>query len=81
MPFDALGSTDFGDRTWPGATLSPFPPFIKEHELLEWQEGRGQRGREPPRLTYERSLLAERLEGPCSHPARLHMGTERAEES
>lgn len=49
--------------------------------LSEWQEGRGQREREPPRLTYERSLLAERLGGPCSHPARRHVGAEPAEES
>lgn len=49
--------------------------------LSEWQEGRGQREREPPRLTYERSLLAERLEGPCSHPTRRHVGAEQAEES
>lgn len=62
-------------------------PFSSIHKvavvvqvLSVWQEGREQREREPPRLTYERGLLAERLEDHCNPPPRLHVGTEHAEE-
>lgn len=63
----------------------PFPSIHKVgvmvHLLLEWQEGREQREREPPRVTYERSLLAEDWKATVPHSPRLPVGIEYAKES